>query len=51
MTHTIDNFLIRHGFEAVDVSSVKHRNLLYVAIIAMSLCALTFSSLAAQAWF
>lgn len=50
MTHSIDSFLIRHGFEEGEVRSVKHRSFLYGAIITLGVLALTFLSLSANAW-
>jgi len=51
MTKSIDTFLIDHGFEADELARIKHRNFLYLAIITVSFLAVTFVSLAANAWF
>lgn len=51
MTYTIDKFLIQHGFEQAEVTDVKYRGLLYLAIGGLGLMTLTFSILAVNAWF
>ncbi len=51
MTYTIDKFLIQHGFEETEVTRVKYRGFLYLAISGLGLMTLTFSILAINAWF
>ena len=50
MTQTIDKFLIDHGFEEQELKSLKHRSILYHAILFMSAFTLTFTGLAVAAW-
>ncbi len=50
MTDTIDKFLVGHGFECQELNGIKHRTLLYLAIIITSLSAIAVSGLALAAW-
>ena len=50
MTHKIDRFLIGHGFEAKELGQLRHRPVLYAAIIAMAGTSILFFGLAIAAW-
>lgn len=50
MTQAIDKFLVEHGFECQEIRTIRHRSILYLAILTAALSALTFFSLAIVAW-
>jgi len=45
MTHSIDLFLIDHGFDDDELLSLNHRSHLHYTIAGMSMLALTFTTL------
>jgi len=50
MTQAIDKFLVDHGFECQELRNIRHRSILYLAILTAALSAFTFFSLAIAAW-
>lgn len=50
MTQAIDKFLVGYGFECQELKNIRHRSILYLAILTAALSALTFFNLAIAAW-